>query len=234
MRRWKEPAARTGIPAPGSSGARTSLAPRSAAVRSARAETSSLRRPTTRTDWSRSTASFSAAISTSVSPSHSVWSRPTEVSTVTREGITLVASRRPPSPASITAASTRAAARATKAAAVATSNWVTTSPSGSERLTTSAASAVRATDALKASGAISSPWMRTRSAQREKWGEMQAPAPTPCASSRAAVICTTEDLPLVPTTCTEAKRCWGIPSRVVSRCILSSPSFQPIGCREPR
>ena len=91
-----------------------------------------------------------------------------------------------------------------------------------------------ATDALKASGAISSPWMRTRSAQREKWGETQAPAPTPCASSRAAVIWTTEDLPLVPTTCTEPKRCWGIPRRLVSRCIRSSPSFQPIGCNEPR
>ena len=63
LRRWKGPAARTGTPAPGSSGARTSLAPRSAAVRSASAETSSPRRPTTRVEWSRSTASFSAAIS---------------------------------------------------------------------------------------------------------------------------------------------------------------------------
>ena len=53
-------------------------------------------RPRTRVELSRSTASFSAAISSSVSPSHSVWSRPTEVSTVTCEGIVLVASSLPP------------------------------------------------------------------------------------------------------------------------------------------
>ena len=59
-------------------------------------------RPSTSVVASRSTASFSAAISSSVSPSHSVWSRPIEVSTVIFEGIVLVASSRPPSPASIT------------------------------------------------------------------------------------------------------------------------------------
>ena len=84
-------------------------------MRSASAATAGLTLPSTRVDWSRSTASFSAAISASVSPSHSVWSRPIEVSTVTREGIVLVASSLPPSPASITPTSTRAAARATKA-----------------------------------------------------------------------------------------------------------------------
>ena len=34
----------------------------------------------------------------------------------------------------------------------------------------------------------------------------------PCASSSAAVIWVTDDLPLVPTTWIDAKRCWGIPS----------------------
>ena len=74
----------------------------------------------------------------------------------------------------------------------------------------------------------------TRSDQREGCGETQAPAATPCASSRAAVIRVTEDLPFVPTTWIEAKRCWGIPSIVQSRCIRSRPSFQPIGSSESR
>ncbi len=50
----------------------------------------------------------------------------------------------------------------------------------------------------------------------------------------AAVILVTEDLPLVPTTWIEAKRCWGIPSTVVSLCIRSRPSRQPIGSSESR
>ena len=66
------------------------------------------------------------------------------------------------------------------------------------------------------------------------WGERQAPAPTPWASSSAAVIRATEDLPLVPTTWIEAKRCWGMPSAVVSLYIRSRPSRQPIGSSESR
>ena len=65
----------------------------------------------------------------SVSPSHSVWSRPTEVSAVTREGIVLVASSRPPSPASITATSTRARPERRRRPPSPASNWVTASPS---------------------------------------------------------------------------------------------------------
>ena len=45
----------------------------------------------------------------------------------------------------------------------------------------------------------------------------------PCASSSAAVISATDDLPFVPTTWIEAKRCWGIPSTETSRRIRSSP-----------
>ena len=59
----------------------------------------------------RRTASFSAAISCSVSPSHCVWSRPIEVRTVTFDSRTFVASRRPPSPASITPTSTLGVAK---------------------------------------------------------------------------------------------------------------------------
>ena len=153
---------------------------------------------------------------------------------MTREGIVLVASSLPPRPASIAAASTPAAAKATKVAAVATSNWVTSSPSSSPRLTVSAACAVRSTAAANSSALISWPSIKTRSDQRKACGETQAPARTPCACSSAAIIRVTEDLPLVPTTWIEAKRCWGSPSAVVSLCIRSRPSFQPIGSSESR
>ena len=113
----------------GSAFASTTAQPRSAAVRRASAATSVETAPSTRVVPGRRTASFSAAISSSVSPSQAVWSRPIEVSTVTRDSRTLVASRRPPRPASITPTSTPASARATKAVAVAASNCVTRSPS---------------------------------------------------------------------------------------------------------
>ena len=153
---------------------------------------------------------------------------------MTREGIVLVASSLPPSPASITATSTRAAAKATKAAAVASSNWVTASPGSRLRFTVAAASAVRSTAEAKEASSISSPPISTLSAQRSACGETQAPARIPCASSSAAIIRVTEDLPLVPTTWIEAKRCWGIPSAVLSLCIRSRPSFQPTGSSESR
>ena len=45
-------------------------------------------------------------------------------------------------------------------------------------------------------------------------------------------ISVTDDLPLVPTTWTEAKRCWGMPSTETSRRIRSSPKRQPSGSSE--
>ena len=107
--------------------------------------------------WSRSTASFSAAIASTVSPSHSVCSSPIEVSTVAFDGRTLVASSRPPSPASITANSTLASARATNAVAVAASNCEIASPGSSVRWTPSTAAAVRSAAEANASVPISSP-----------------------------------------------------------------------------
>ena len=81
------------------------------------------------------------------------------------EGITLVASRRPPSPASMTAYCTRAAAKATNAAAVSSSNWVTGPSSPAERSATSAACSVRSSAWVNASSEIGSPRIRTRSRQ---------------------------------------------------------------------
>ena len=63
----------------------------------------------------------------------------TLVSTCTRErASTFVASRRPPRPASTTAQATPAAAKATNAAAVSASNWVTPAPTASRTRSTAA------------------------------------------------------------------------------------------------
>ncbi len=122
------------------------------------------------------------------------------MSAVAVESITLVASRRPPSPASITATSTPASAKAVNETAMAASNWVIRSPSPKPASTAAIASATRAVAAAKAAGAISAPSIRVRSAQRQTCGEMQAPTTWPAPRSSAAVIVVTDDLPLVPTT----------------------------------
>jgi hypothetical protein len=58
------------------------------------------------------------AMSSMVSPSHSVWSSPIGVITLTPASSTLVASSSPPMPTSITAMSTGASANAANAMAV--------------------------------------------------------------------------------------------------------------------
>ena len=84
MRRWNEPSG---------TGAVTSRAWRSADTRSATSSASGSRSEgTTSAEWSRTTSSFSAAMSGIVGPSQRVCSSPTPVSTVSFEGITLVAS----------------------------------------------------------------------------------------------------------------------------------------------
>ncbi len=123
----------------------------SAASARASSATSGDRSPVTSVVPGRRTASFSAAISSSVSPSHCVWSRPIEVRTVTFESRTFVASRRPPRPASITPTSTPASRSATNAAAVAASNCVTRSPSSKPLSTSGTASATAPTARSKAS-----------------------------------------------------------------------------------
>ena len=88
-------------------------------------------------------------MSVSVGPSQRVCSRLTEVSACTLDGITLVASKRPPRPASITATSTPRRASSWYAAAVNASNCVTWSSGSAVRLTSSAACAARLTAAAK-------------------------------------------------------------------------------------
>ncbi len=117
---------------------------------------------------------------------------------------------------------------------MAASNSVTTSPSSSVRLTAPAAEATCSTASAQDTGSISWPRISVRSVQWAVCGERQAPEGTPWASSSAATIRVTEDLPLVPTTWTEAKRRWGRPSAVVSFHIRSRPSFQPTISSESR
>ena len=123
------------------------------------------------------TASFSCAISASVSPSTSVCSSDTFVRSTTRERRTFVASCRPPRPASTTAASTAASAKAASAAAVIVSNCVAPVRSASAR-----------TRASATSRSTSSPAMVIRSDHERTWGETVAPTWSPSASSSASIV----------------------------------------------
>ena len=123
---------------------------------------------TTIVSSSWTTASFSIAISSTVSPSTSVCSSPTFVSRTTRERTTFVASCRPPSPASTTATSTRASANASKAAAVIVSNCVAP--------TRSAAGRMRASAAGRSAGR---PSILIRSLHDRTCGESVAPTESP-------------------------------------------------------
>ena len=105
------------------------------------------RRPTQSAAPRSSTASFSARISSRVSPSTRWWSRPTFVSPTTRALTTRVASWRPPRPASTTQASTPASASTKNAAAVSASNCV--GPSPCSRSTARAASCTRSSATAK-------------------------------------------------------------------------------------
>ena len=122
--------------------------------------------------WSRSTASFSAAISTSVSPRYSVCSRPTEVSTVTREGSTLVASRRPAEPGLDHPDLDPGGGEGDEGGrGVGLELGHRLALGSSVRSTVSTAWATRSTAAANAAGSISAPRIRTRSRQRSSWGE---------------------------------------------------------------
>ena len=121
-------------------------------------------------------------------------SSPTLVSTTTGAPSTLVASWRPPRPASTTATSTPRRASSANAAAVSSSNCVTRSPSSSVRSTLAAAAAARCTAAPKASAPRSASPIRIRSANEVRCGDRNVPVRTPCASSSAAVIRAVERL----------------------------------------
>ncbi len=74
--------------------------------------------PSTNVDPGVTMPAFSRAMSSTVGPMYSTWSMLTFVTTATRPSTTFVASPRPPSPTSITAASTAMSPNQCSAAAV--------------------------------------------------------------------------------------------------------------------
>src|SRR3954471_4440688 len=176
----------------------------------ARASSSHSPCPRTTVDPGCTTASFSAAICSRVSPSTSMWSSATLVSTTTRVRSTFVASWRPPSPASTTATSTSACANSVSAAAVRISNCAASPASGRMRATARSKSA-------------SSPFTRMRSLQVRTCGERYVPTRRPASRRSASIIRVVVDLPFVPTTWIARYRVSGLPSRPSSAWMRSSP-----------
>ncbi len=111
-------------------------------------------------------------MSVRVGPSQRVCSRLTDVRTWTLDGITFVASKRPPRPASITATSTPRRASSWYAAAVSASNWVTWSSGSAVRFTSSAACAARVTAAAKSDSDTGSSPTSIRSRNERRCGEV--------------------------------------------------------------
>ena len=156
----------------------------------ARASSSHSGSPSTTVQPGCTTASFSAAIASRVSPSTSMWSSATFVSTTTRVRRTFVASWRPPSPASTTATSTLRV-RELRAA-----------PPRSRPRT---ASRRRHAGGRARRRARSRPRRRRRESARSSprtCGERYAPTRSPASASSSSVIRVVVDLPFVPTTWT--------------------------------
>ena len=105
-------------------------------------------------------AAFSRAIAVTVGPSHSIWSRPTLVTTATPPSQAWVASRRPPIPTSTSATSGRVSAKCRNMIAVSSSNSV---GGPRRRAMTSASGSTSDTRQANASGAIGRPSTTIRS-----------------------------------------------------------------------
>ena len=161
---------------------------------------------------------FSAAMSSSVAPRYSTWSIPILVTPATSGVITLVASRRPPSPVSITATSTAAVLKKSNAIAVVASKNVAPSRSTS--------GVQRPTNSTICSGATGAPSTRNRSRKSTRCGDVYLPTFSPCARSTASIPAQTLPFPLVPATCSVTRSWCGSPSSVRKALTRSRPSFQ--------
>src|SRR5947207_1043693 len=133
--------------------------------------------------------------------------------TTTRASRTLVASNRPPRPASTTATSTPAAANSESAAAVSVSNCVAPTRSAAAR-----------TRPIAASKPASSPPTWIRSLQPETCGDVYAPTSTPSRWRNAAARRVAVDLPFVPTTWIAGQARCGSPSSASKARILPRPN----------
>ena len=117
---------------------------------------------------------FSSAISASVSPSRSVWSREMGVTTETTASATLVASVTPPRPTSRTTTSTGSSANTAKPSVVTASKYVSgTSPAASSSASTVCTiGRISPHTRTKVSSATGAPSMLIRSVTRCRCGEV--------------------------------------------------------------
>src|SRR3989475_3427632 len=164
---------------------------------------------------------FSAAMCPSVGPRYWVCPSPSAATAHARGCTTLVASRRPPRPTSITRTSTPRKAR--NAISVTISKNVSPgSPSaqGTRARTSSSSSQARSSE-------MGSPSSRMRSQKWLRCGLVYSPVRSPAARKADSANAQVDPLPLVPATCSAGAPRSGLPSSAQASCMRSSPSFTP-------
>ena len=151
------------------------------------------------------------AMSASAGPSLSTCSISMPVMTLASGVTTLVASKRPPSPASRITTSTSRSANSTKAAAVITSKKLG-ALSGSAAASPSTCGRSLSKIPASCSAGVSVPWTRKRSVQRSRCGDVKLAVRKPALSSSASSSNAVEPLPLEPAKCTQRSFSCGLPS----------------------
>ncbi len=145
-------------------GARAALAMRSMASRASPSRSAG---PSTQGTSGLQIPAFSPAMAARVLPSHAVWSKAMRVIAVTAGAQRFVASRRPPTPTSITAISTPARAKARHAMSVRLSKRLSGGSTPRAR-----SSRTRRISSQSAASSIGASWITTRSATRWRCGDV--------------------------------------------------------------
>ena len=147
---------------------------------------------------------LTVAISAIVFPRRSAWSRSIGANTTTSPSAVLVESHEPPIPTSITATSTGASAKATKASTVSSSKKVRgASPAAASSASTRSTNGEISSQASATSpSSIGSPSIMTRSVNRSRCGLVNRPVRRPWARTIDSTIRAVDVLPLVPVRCT--------------------------------
>lgn len=168
---------------------------------------------------------FSDAIFSIVSPRNAVCSRPMLLMTVTSGMMTLVESRRPPIPTSMTTISAETSLKNRIAVAVRTSKLVHCIPSA--RIA-SATERTSPRTCSRSASSISEPHILMHSFMRRISGDVNAPTLTPDASSMDSIMEQTEPFPSVPATCMKRMESWGLPSLSRSSDSFPRPGLIPL------
>ena len=147
--------------------------------------------------------------------------------------MTLVESSRPPNPTSMTATSTPARRKSSRARAVVASKKVGCARSAPDAINVSTRPRRSSTAATRASWATGRSSIANRSVRSMRWGEVKRADRCPAARSPASTIAVTEPLPLVPAMCTEGNARSGWPSAATSIPMFSSPNLIP-KCSSPK